>query len=330
MPARHPEIFGGGAARRVLPLLLLLLLLAACALPQADAPPGAVHPSMTETAPTQAPPRPSPLPPPSPTPPPLPSPTTEQPAEGVSALQNARVDLPETGAVRLREGRFSEGEVRLTLQEVAVGGEMAAAVVSVNLGGSGNFAYLLHLENEGGQWKQRGAAYFIEDRPILHALTLEEGRIVLEVTLHWLDEPFCCPTKRARLVFEPVEGGLRLQRLSTFTAGGTEYALTLRSAEIVGEEGASVAVSGRVSVTPFEGMLTYRCLGEDGLTVLAEGGLMVTPDNPQVPGSPGAFEAVLPLPPLPPGAGFQLQIVDLSLRDDSPVAMDAVWFEGGE
>ncbi len=309
-------------AFRNLAALGVLLLLAACNLPSPEASPvltaapsgeprltetpargGAL--SITEAAPTQA--------------------VPAEPSPPLSTLQNVRIELPDTGAVILQEGRFIAGETRVVLDEVAAEGNLGAAVVYVNLGGSGNFAYLLTFAVQEGRFVQQGAAVFLEDRPEIRSLKVAEGRILVDATVHWADEPFCCPTKHVLLTFLPTEWGTLLERVSTFTPEGTERRIALSAPANFAEVVAPVQVAGRVSVMPFENTLTYRYATPDGLKVLEEGGFMAQPDDPDTMGGAGSFSVALPAPPVPPYADVQLQILEISMRDGSVLAMDSVW-----
>ncbi len=314
-------------AFRSIAALGVLLLLAACNLPAAGAPPlptktaageprltvspaGTRPLSITEAAPT-------PAPPPSPTP--VPSPA------GEASLGSLTVTLPDTGEITLQDGRFTAGNTHVILLETAQGDGLAAALLSVNLGGSGSFVYLAAFAPQGGTFVQQGEAVFIEDRPEIHSLTVQEGHILVDAALHWGDEPLCCPTKHALLTFLPTAEGTRLQRVSTFTPDGTERRIVLAAPANFAEVTAPVQVEGRVSVMPFENALTYRWVTADGLEVLEEGGFMAQPDDPDVMGGSGTFSAALPLPAVPPHLDLQLQILDLSMRDGSVLAMDSVW-----
>ncbi len=305
----------------------VLLFLAACNLPAAGAPPlpterpageprltaspaGTLPLSITEAAPTPA---------PSPSPTPVPS------SAGEASLRNLTVTLPDTGEITLQDGRFTAGDTHVTLLETAQGEGLAAALLSVNLGGSGSFAYLVTFAPQGGTFAQQGEAVFIEDRPEIHNLAVREGHVLVDAALHWEDEPLCCPTKHVLLTFLPMEDGARLQRVSTFTPDGTERRIVLAAPANFAEVTAPVQVEGRVSVMPFENTLTYRWVTADGLDVLEEGGFMAQPDDPDVMGGSGTFSAALPLPAVPPYLDLQLQILDLSMRDGSALAMDSVW-----
>ncbi len=73
------------------------------------------------------------------------------------------------------------------------GVEDAAVIVSYIPGGTGNFAHLAAVVDEGGV-ARNVATTEIFDRPIINALVIAEGQIHLDLTIAGPDDAMCCPT----------------------------------------------------------------------------------------------------------------------------------------
>jgi len=76
----------------------------------------------------------------------------------------------------------------------------AAVLLTSWLGGSGLFFELEAVRNDNGK-PQNIASAFLGDRVLIHALFIRDGEIVLQMTVHDEDDPFCCPSKDVRWVF---------------------------------------------------------------------------------------------------------------------------------
>lgn len=278
-----------------------------------DAPPVTATSLPATTQPTE-----TPLPVPSPAP-------TEPPAS--ASLENVTLTLPETGTVTLQNGIFSDGNATLSLIETmqAFENERAAALFSLSLGGSGNFVYLVAFQKENGDFLQQAPAVFIEDRPELHQLKIENEKILLDATLHGNLDPLCCPSEHTVLTFALTQWGLQLQKISTFTPEDIERRITITSPTEYSETLTDIEVTGFISLMPPDKTLQYRYVTAGELQILTEGSIPVTPKNPNNAAGEGVFAAVLPAPPVPVYANIQLQILEIDSPSTSPVAMDSVW-----
>lgn len=196
---------------RVLALLTLLLLtLAACAgQPAAEAPGESAAPA-SPTAEVAAEATATPAPAASPTHPPVAPLTLESLRNGEYFIEAQTLQL-EAGHAELPivEGAASTMQVTLLEAAVAFGDlngdtiEDAAAVLTVDMGGSGTFYHLVALLNRDGQ-PQQAASHLLGDRIQVKSMVVEAGEIAMEMVWAGPDDPMCCPTQEvsARYVLQ--------------------------------------------------------------------------------------------------------------------------------
>lgn len=149
---------------------------------------------------------------------PVPDRSTTPPAADPASLTYRSV-WRESGEVTLTGGLFrepaapgstAEFSVRLSDWQVfgAAGGEEVGAVILVTqTGGTGSFYDLALLTRDGNGWVNRDVQP-LGDRVAIHALTLEDGEIVVAMTSHGPHDPMCCPTQRVTRRFAVQDGHL--------------------------------------------------------------------------------------------------------------------------
>ncbi|MBN2386966.1 MAG: hypothetical protein JXB85_08090 [Anaerolineales bacterium] len=230
-------------------------------------------------------------------------------------------------AVQLVDGVFQQGQggdfVSIVLLAPIAFGDLngdgnpdAAALAAENYGGSGQFVYLIVYLNQMGQ-PLIGMTRFIDDRPIVNALDIVDGRIVLAAVIHAAVDALCCPSFQ---VVETYGLGLGLVRLTSFTPLGYERAITIDApadGDVVSD---SVRVAGSITIAPFENNLEYHVYDQTG-GELVSGPLLVS--APEL-GAPGTFDLVIDLSAIPPEVGVRLEIQDVNMSDGSLFAMDSV------
>lgn len=144
-------------------------------------------------------------------------PTQAPPALTLEHLQNAEYQgVYEGQVVKLTDGKY-EGEpfveggasrptVTLTPFHTfgdlnADGVEDAAVALVESSGGSGTFWYLAVALNLDGQ-PQNVATHLLGDRTQVKTITIDEDQIIVEMVTHAPDDPMCCPSQEATLVYE--------------------------------------------------------------------------------------------------------------------------------
>jgi heat shock protein HslJ len=135
-------------------------------------------------------------------------PDTEIPTK--EQLQNTTYtsEWTESGLAPLVDGEYHEPiapdsatEIVVTLTDFLVAGEIgtsgqAAAVVLVTQpGGSGSF-YDLAIVAKINSEPVNIATTFVGDRVQINAISIDNGEIVLDMTIHGPEDPMCCPTQR--------------------------------------------------------------------------------------------------------------------------------------
>lgn len=113
----------------------------------------------------------------------------------------------------LVEGSALRPTIWFAGQDTAFGdidGDGVAEVVvhlTENSGGSGFFSYLILVDDQAGDWIQ-SPPVLIGDRIVLHALSIEQDRIWVEMTTQGPGDPFCCPSQRVRFALQPDGSGM--------------------------------------------------------------------------------------------------------------------------
>jgi hypothetical protein len=264
-------------------------------------------------------------------------PTQAAPLGGISAdqVKNApyqlgAADVPRT--VQMVNGVYQEGtaggadfvEVHIT-DFIALGDidgdgvNEAAALVSESYGGSGVFVFLAvyAAQNDAAVFQ---ASVFVDDRPQINAIAIEDNAVKLDIIIHGKDDPMCCPTLQTQRQYRLVNDQLDLTNYSTFTPDGKPRTIKIESPLNGTEVASSVQVKGSVAIAPFENNLTYSI--KDGAGVeLSRGAVQV---NASAPGGPGTFDAVIPLGKILSSTLIMIEIQDVSAADDSLLAMDSV------
>jgi len=105
--------------------------------------------------------------------------------------------------VRLENGEFARRDpdnplfvsvVKIALGQLSQDQAKAAAVIyAYNTGGSGIFTMLCALINDQGKPKQIAAAD-LGDRVIINSLSIQSGKIIIDMVVHGPQDPACCPT----------------------------------------------------------------------------------------------------------------------------------------
>ncbi len=266
----------------------------------------------------------------------LPAPTESTPSLTVDQLKNAQYQLgahDDHAVVQLTDGKYQQGTDATTLDFAYIGltqfssiGDLTgdgvneiAAIFLETYGGTGNFGLLAIYSNVNGL-PVFLTSTFIDDRPMINSMSIENGEVVLDAIVHGFQDGGCCPTLPTTRRYSLVNNQLRMVNYTTATPEGAKRVIEIAAPANGTEASGSVQVSGTVSIAPFENNLSYFIFDEAG-NQLAAGPVMVTaPDF----GAPGTFNETFSLEGIPSGTTVYLEIQDISAADGSWLAMDAV------
>lgn len=254
----------------------------------------------------------------------------------VTRIRNAEYQLAVTDALRvvqLSNGQYEQGSpdgtdyVSVTVTDFVASGDLngdgrdeVAVLVAENYGGSGVFMFLAVYASLGGDLRFQ-TSIIVDDRPLINALSIEEGEIFLDATIHGAEDPFCCPTLKTTQRYElGATGQLELVEFSSFTPDDRPRIITIESPAAGTEVSSSFSIRGRVSIAPFENNLVYR-IYSTGDVELAVGSITVSAEEL---GGPGTFDEIISLGTILTGTTIRIELQDLSAADGSLLAMDSV------
>jgi len=300
-------------SKLLLPVVSILLLASACnlSLPVTPQPlPMTEPPIYTEPAT------------PAPTVPPL----------TLDMLKNATYMLPFYGrTVTLTAGKFyvnnptDQYAVNL-LDYVAFGDlngdglEDAAVILVENGGGTGQFESVVVMVNQGGVPAQAGVAQ-LGDRVQINTLTIQAGRVLLDMLVQGPNDGMCCPTQPVTQTYQLFVNGLFLMHATSKVSNGAERVITITSPANNAEVTNPVTVTGNVTMSPFENTLVYRVYN------IANEEIVVAPlmvDATEM-GGPGTFTLDLDLTSAGVTGPIRIEILDISMADGSTLALDAIY-----
>ena len=254
----------------------------------------------------------------------------------VSQIRNAeyQLGLPDSlRIVQLTNGKFEEGApggadfVSVTVTDFVARGDLnddgvdeVVAMIAENFGGTGVFVFLAVYSDVNGELVHQTSS-LIDDRPMLNALSIENGEIFLDAVTHRFEDPFCCPTLKTSRHFRFTEiSQLNMTDYTTFTPDQRPRTITIESPVNGTEVFSSIQVKGNVAIAPFENNLVYRIYDVGGVE-LSAGAITVTAADL---GAPGTFDATILLGNILSGAVIRVEVQDVSAADGSLFAMDSV------
>ncbi len=270
-------------------------------------------------------------------PPPPTIPLTATPAGLTrSLLENLEYTLPagierEAVSFRLTDGVFQRGEdpagvdfMQVRLGDAIAFGDLngddlpdAAVLLAANYGGTGVFVWVVAVLNRNGRGEQAGVL-FLDDRPAVERLQIENNEIRLEGLIHGPNDPGCCPNQAIRWAMRLTPAGLKLISAST-RKGEVWQEINLDVPLENSRVGERLEISGGVTLLPFEATLNYRISSEDGVEYQSSYLMVDAPDY----GYPGAFQKEIDLSSVPPGVIY-LEVFELSAADGSILSLTAV------
>lgn len=255
--------------------------------------------------------------------------------EEITKVRNAEYELGASESlqtVQLTDGTFEQGTpgsedfLSVTMTDFTAIGDLnadsvdeVAALVSENYGGTGVFVFLAVYAQVDGAWTFQTST-MVDDRPQLNALSIEDGEIFLDATIHKADEPMCCPTLKTTRHYRFVDNLLDMTDYTTFTPEGKPRTISIASPADGEEVFSSISIKGNVEIAPFENSLAYRIYDVFGVE-LSAGAIPVTASGA---GAPGTFSVMIPLGRALDNAVVRLEVQDISAEDGSLLAMDSV------
>ena len=302
--------------KRLLAFLTLGMITLACSLTSAPASPVGPSPApVIQASPTPAP--------------------TSIPALTIDQVDNAQYQLvfqDSHKTVQLTNGVYKNGNdpaspdfADVTLIEQMAFGDLngdglgdAAVLLAENYGGTGVFVSVVAMINQNGKPVQ-AAAEMLDDRPMINSISIKDGQIYLDATIHGPNDPGCCAAQPIKNVYRLVGGKLVFTSIVTKTANGLERVITIDSPADGSSASWPLTITGKVTIAPFENNLLYVVFDANN-NQLKQGSFLV---NSAQPGSPGTFSLPLDL-----GAGvtglIRIQIEDSSPADGSILALGSV------
>ncbi len=241
----------------------------------------------------------------------------------------ARDDHP---TVQLIDGKYQQGADTTTIDYAMIfmadfiavhdftgdGFDDAIAIVFENYGGTGNFAFLTFFVNQNNT-PVFLTSTMIDDRPLINDLSIEDNHILLDVTIHGVNDSSCCPALRTNQWYRLADTSLQLAKYTSFTPLNTLREIEITTPQI-GDSSSSIHLTGNITIAPFENTLSYRVTDLLG-TELTVGPISVAASDF---GAPGTFDVMIDLSTIPSGSTIFLEIRDISAADGSVLAMDSV------
>jgi hypothetical protein len=234
--------------------------------------------------------------------------------------------------VQLTDGQYQSGStsgtdyISVAVTDFIARGDLngdeedeAVAIVAENYGGSGTFVFLAIYQYLDGQAVFR-TSIFLEDRPLINALAVEDGEIFVDALVHDKDDPMCCPTLATTRSYILNGTNLILTNYSTKTPAGNPREITIEAPIDGIQVSGIIRIIGTVSISPFENNLIYRVYDLGGVE-LSAGPVKV--DSIGL-GVPGTFEKAIDLGGILTNTTIRIEVEDVNVADGSLFAMDSV------
>lgn len=285
----------------------------------------------------QAPPEPATSTPAFPTPV-RPTPLPDMPGISPAKVRNSEYQLgflDQIRRVQLTDGRYEEGNpgeanfVSVSVTDFIARGDLngdgedeAIAVVAENYGGSGTFAFLAVYQyiNEEAVFL---ASIFLDDRPLINSLAVENGEIFVDAVIHGANDPMCCPTLPTTRHYRLNGINLILTDFTTRTPTGELRQITIEAPVDTAQVSGIIRLLGKITVLPFENNLAYRVYDLGGVELSAG----PVPVESTGPGGPGEFEKAVDLGNILKDTTIRLAVEDRSAADGSLLAMDSIFLQ---
>lgn len=195
----------------------------------------------------------------------------------------------------------------------------AAVLLAENYGGSGVFVSVIAMLNLNGQAVQ-AASEMIDDRPQINGVSIKDGQIFLDATVHGPNDPGCCAAQSTQSTYQLIAGKLVFTSVITKTPDGGERVITIDSPTNGSTVSLPLTITGHVSIAPFENNLAYSAFDAKNNQVVNRS-FLVKADQP---GGPGTFSFPLDLSGKNVSGILRIQIEDASPADGSILSLGSV------
>jgi hypothetical protein len=267
-----------------------------------------------------------------------PTPLPDIPGISPEQIRNSEYQLGFLDQIRtvpLQDGQYEEGNpggtdfVSVFVTDFIARGDLngdgeneAVAIVAENYGGSGTFVFLAvyqYLNDEAVFL----TSIFLEDRPLINDLAVENGEIFVDATVHNADDPMCCPTLKTTRHYLLNGINLILTDFSSQTPAGELRQITIEAPVDTAQVSGIIRLLGNITVAPFENNLVYRVYDLGGVELSAG----PIPVETSAPGTPGEFEKAVDLGNILTNTTVRVAVEDRSAADDSLLAMDSIFLQ---
>jgi len=195
----------------------------------------------------------------------------------------------------------------------------AAVLLAENYGGSGVFVSLIAMLNQNGQPVQ-AASDLIDDRPQINSLSIKDGQIFLDATIHGPNDPGCCAAQSTQRTYQLAAGKLVFTSFISKTPDGGERIINIDSPTNDSTVSLPLNIKGHITIAPFENSLVYSAFDANNNQVTS-GSLLVKTDQP---GGSGTFSFPLDLSGKNFSGALRIQIEDTSPADGSMLSLGSV------
>jgi hypothetical protein len=304
--------------------MILVLLLGSCSLFQTPTPD-----QTTPVPATATPVIPTPV---------VPTPLPDIPGISPKQVRNSDYQLgfyDQIRTVRLTDGQYQEGDpgsldyFSVSVTDFIARGDLngdgeneAVAIVAENYGGTGTFVFLAAY-----QYLKEEAVFltsiFLDDRPLINSLAIEDGEIYVDAVIHNEDDPMCCPTLKTTRHYFLNGINLILTSYSTETPAGEPRAITIKAPVKGAQVSGIIRLFGNISIAPYENNLVYRVYDLGGVE-LSAGPINVKTIGL---GASGTFEKAVDLGNVINNTTIRIQVEDRNVADGSLFAMDSVFLQ---
>ena len=265
----------------------------------------------------------------------VPTPLPDIPGISPEQVRNSEYQLgllDQIRMVQLTAGRYQEGStgstdyISVSVTDFIARGDLngdgeneAVAIVAENYGGSGTFVFLAvyqYLNDEAVFL----TSIFLDDRPLINILAVEDGEIFVDAIVHDKDDPMCCPTLATTRNYLLNGVNLILTNYSTKTPTGDLREINIEAPVEGAQISGIVRLLGNITIAPFENNLVYRVYDLGGVE-LSAGPVTVEATGLD---APGTFEKAVDLGNILTNTTIRIAVEDINVADGSLFAMDSV------